>query len=123
MTEKAYSEMLYNVKGKSIIWKFVKSLEQPQIVHARCTNLVEKDNIFGQITVRFHTQQILAIYDRFGRLMHGSKFIPKDVLEYTVFEKHLANEYGTWKLHGKIIPDWQSIQSTPSKITYTEVDT
>jgi len=30
----------------------------------------------------------------------------KDVLEYIVFEKHIANEYGVWRIHGKIIPSW-----------------
>lgn len=48
----------------------------------------------------------MAIYDRFGRLMHGSEIIAKDVLEYVVFEKHIANEYGKWRIHAKIIPDW-----------------
>lgn len=38
--------------------------------------------------------------------MHGSEIIKKDVLEYVVFEKHLANLYGTWRMHAKIIPDW-----------------
>lgn len=38
--------------------------------------------------------------------MHGSEILAKDVLEYVVFEKHLANQYGTWRLHAKIIPDW-----------------
>lgn len=50
--------------------------------------------------------QILAIYDRFGRLIQGSEILRKDVLEYIVFEKHLANEYGIWRIHGKIIPPW-----------------
>lgn len=49
---------------------------------------------------------MLAIYDRFGRLMHGSEILPKDVLEYVVFERHMANQYGTWRLHAKIIPPW-----------------
>lgn len=91
---------------KTIHWKFVKSLEPPRLVHARCTDLITKENVFGQVTVRFHTQQILAIYDRFGRLMHGSEILAKDVLEYIVFEKHLSNEYGLWRLHEKIVPDW-----------------
>jgi large subunit ribosomal protein L45 len=43
---------------------------------------------------------------RFGRLIHGSEAVAKDVLEYCVFEKHLSNVYGTWRLHAKIIPDW-----------------
>lgn len=50
--------------------------------------------------------QLLAIYDRFGRLLHGSEILKKDVIEYIVFEKHLSNEYGTWRLHDKIIPTW-----------------
>lgn len=50
--------------------------------------------------------QILAIYDRFGRLIHGSEILAKDLLEYVVFEKYIANEYGRWRIHGKIIPDW-----------------
>nr|KAF6416484.1 mitochondrial ribosomal protein L45 [Molossus molossus] len=48
----------------------------------------------------------LAIYDRFGRLMYGQEDVPKDVLEYVVFEKHLTNPYGSWRMHGKIIPPW-----------------
>lgn len=38
--------------------------------------------------------------------MHGSEIIAKDVLEYVVFEKHISNEYGKWRIHEKIIPDW-----------------
>lgn len=50
--------------------------------------------------------QTLAIYDRFGRLMYGQEDVPKDVLEYVVFEKHLVNPYGSWRMHGKIVPPW-----------------
>jgi len=50
--------------------------------------------------------KILAIYDRFGRLAYGSEKLSKDCLEYVVFEKHIADEYGCWRLHGKILPDW-----------------
>lgn len=106
ITERAYPEIVHNVDQKTIRWRFVKSLEPARVVHARCTDVISKDNIFGQVTVRFHTQQILAIYDRFGRLMYGSETVAKDVLEYVVFEKHLSNEYGHWRIHDKIIPDW-----------------
>merc|ERR1719184_273018 len=98
-------------------WQFLKSLEAPRVVHARCTDVITKDNIFSQVTVRFHTQQILAVYDRFGRLMHGHPHVAKDVLEYVTFEKHLANYYGKWRLHGKIIPDWLSAQRPSSYLT------
>lgn len=50
--------------------------------------------------------QTLAIYDRFGRLMYGQEDVPRDVLEYVVFEKHLVNPYGSWRMHGKITPPW-----------------
>ena len=48
----------------------------------------------------------MAIYDRFGRLAYGSEKLAKDCLEYVVFEKHVADEYGCWRVHGKILPDW-----------------
>lgn len=65
----------------------------------------------------FTISQILAIYDRFGRLIHGSEIVAKDVLEYVVFEKHIANEYGRWRIHGKIIPDWLPPRE-PSRRTF-----
>lgn len=49
--------------------------------------------------------------------MHGSEILAKDVLEYVVFEKHVANEYGTWRIHDKIIPDWLPPKE-PSVKTY-----
>lgn len=69
--------------------------------------------------MRFHTQQLLAVYDRFGRLLYGSEAIAKDVLEYVVFEKHLANVYGKWRIHEKIIPDWMPPRD-PGLKTYIE---
>lgn len=103
-TEKVFPEMINNTKGKSIYWEFVKSLEPPHVVQVRCQDVISKSNVFAQVTVRFHTQQILAVYDRFGRLIHGNPYVAKDVLEYVVFEKHLADTYGKWRIHGKIIP-------------------
>jgi len=116
-TEKAYPEMIHMIKRKTIRWNFIKSLEPARVVHARHAEIVSKDNIFGQVTVRFHTQQQLAVYDRFGRLIHGSEAVAKDVLEYVVFEKHLSNIYGMWRLHSKIIPDWLPPKE-PGKLTY-----
>jgi len=60
----------------------------------------------NQIKLSVLSSQILAVYDRFGRLMYGDPDQPRDVLEYVVLEKHIANEYGQWRIHGKIIPDW-----------------
>lgn len=63
---------------------------------------------------------MLAIYDRFGRLFYGSETIAKDVLEYVVFEKHIVNEYGTWRLHAKIIPEWMPSREPMPKTTIVE---
>ena len=98
--------MMYQTRNKSVYWNFLKSLEPPMTVMVREQEVVTRGNTFAQITVRFHTQQILAVYDRFGRLIHGHPHVAKDVLEYVVFEKHLANLYGKWRLHSKIVPDW-----------------
>lgn len=117
VTERAYPEIRHNTRLTTIHWKFLQSLEPPRVVHARCTDIITKDNIFAQLTVRFHSQQVLAVYDRFGHLMHGSEILAKDVLEYVVFEKHLSNQYGQWRLHAKIIPDWMPPRD-PSLRTY-----
>jgi len=117
VTEKVYPEMLAGVQRKSMYWEFVKSLEPPRVVQVRCEDFLAEGNSFGQVTVRFNSQQILAVYDRFGRLIHGHPHVAKDVLEYVVFESHLANIYGKWRLHAKIIPDWLAAQRPSSRIT------
>ncbi|XP_034544915.1 39S ribosomal protein L45, mitochondrial [Notolabrus celidotus] len=106
VTERCYPEMTRGNRYKSIRWRFIESLELPKVVHARCPDMVTKGNMYGQVTVRMHSKQTLAIYDRFGRLMLGSDEQPKDVLEYLVIERHLVNPYGRWRLHGKIVPSW-----------------
>ncbi|KAH9368270.1 hypothetical protein HPB48_013465 [Haemaphysalis longicornis] len=122
VTEHCYPIMMKNIERKTLRWQFVRSLEPPRAVHIRCTDMVSKENLFGQITMRFHSQQAseqaaqhateltLAVYDRFGRLMYGSEAMIKDVLEYVVFEKHISNVYGVWRVHSKIIPQWQPVK-------------
>ncbi|KAI0233971.1 putative 39S ribosomal protein L45, mitochondrial [Lamellibrachia satsuma] len=106
VTEKAYPEMIHKLDKKTLRWEFIKSLEPPRVVHLRTTHLISKENMYAQVTVRLHTQQTLALYDRFGRLMYGGENLVKDCLEYVVYEKHLSDEYGRWRVHGKIIPTW-----------------
>ncbi|XP_054635620.1 39S ribosomal protein L45, mitochondrial [Dunckerocampus dactyliophorus] len=106
VTERCYPEMTRGNRYKTLRWRFVESLEAPRVVHARCPDMVTKGNLYGQVTVRMHSRQILAIYDRFGRLMLGSEEQAKDVLEYLVIERHLVNPYSRWRLHGKIVPSW-----------------
>ncbi len=44
--------------------------------------------------------------------MLGSEKLAKDCLEYVVFENHLADTYGRWRIHGKIFPDWMPPRHT-----------
>lgn len=50
VTEKAYPEFRHNAHCKTIRWKFLESLEPPRVVHARCTDVVSKENIYGQVS-------------------------------------------------------------------------
>ncbi|KAF0773018.1 putative 39S ribosomal protein L45, mitochondrial [Aphis craccivora] len=112
-----WQEMVHNIDSKTLRWSFIKSIEPPRVVHARVTDVITQDNLFAQITVRFHTKQTLSVFDRFGRLIFGSDVIAKDVLEYVVFEKHIVNQYGMWRIHGKIIPDWMPPKE-PAPVTH-----
>lgn len=97
-----------NVNNKTIVWNLIQFLEAPRIVQIRGQDLMDRSNLFAQVTIRLYTQQTLAVYDRFGRLMHGSESTVKDVLEYVVFEKHITNPNSNWRIHGKIIPEWSA---------------
>lgn len=48
----------------------------------------------------------VALYDRFGRLLLGTEHEAKPVLEYVVFENHIASADGVWRLHDKVYPEW-----------------
>lgn len=106
VSEKAYPELTHGLDLKTLRWSFVGSIEPPRVVHVRVTDMMSKENLYAQVTVRLFTQQCLAIYDRFGRLMYGSEHLVKDILEYVVFENHISNLYGQWRIHSKIIPEW-----------------
>ena len=119
VTEKAYPLMTFGLETKTFRWNFIESIEPARVVHVRTTDMMSKDNMYGQVTVRFHSKQTLALYDRFGRLMYGSEELIKDVLEYVVFEKHISDIYGLWRVHDKIIPKWMP-QREPVIKTYVK---
>ncbi|XP_015789029.1 probable 39S ribosomal protein L45, mitochondrial [Tetranychus urticae] len=121
VTEKAYPEMTRYVDHKTLRWKLIKSNEPPRVVHVRNIDGQEAGAQFGQVTVRFNTAQTLAIYDSFGRLIYGDEAVVKNVIEYVVFENHLSNVYGKWRIHGKIIPDWLP-SSSPISQTFVKPD-
>lgn len=51
--------MIHNIQNKTLRWSFIKSIEPARVVHARVTDIITQDNLFAQITVRFHTQQVI----------------------------------------------------------------
>ena len=120
VTDSCLPKMLYNCELKTIKWQYLKSIDLPRVV-----NIKTEDNqgiAFGQVTVRFHSQQMLAVYDRFGRLVSGSEAIIKDVLEYIVFENRISSTNGVWRLHDKIIPDWMKKSECPSETMIKSVE-
>jgi large subunit ribosomal protein L45 len=54
--------MVHGLETKTIRWKFVQSLEAPRVVHVRTTEIMSKDNLYAQVTVRFHSQQVGGIH-------------------------------------------------------------
>lgn len=66
VTERVYPEVLHNIDRKTLRWRYIKEVEYPRVVHARITDVITKENMFAQITVRFHSQQVL---DRHRKLI------------------------------------------------------
>lgn len=96
-----------DVENGSVRFELHSVVEPSRVVAVRCfDNPPKSGNDIAQITVRMHTKQTLALYDRFGSLILGSESEPKDVVEYVVFENHIAVVDGEWRLHGKIYPRW-----------------
>jgi len=119
VTESCYPKMWFANKFKTVRWKWVEALEPTQVVHVVTREMLSKSNIYAQITVRMHSKQTLAVYDRFGRLSYGDEKLAKNVLEYVVFEKHMTNMYGVWRVHDKIVPEW-SEPKMPILKTYVQ---
>ena len=47
-----------NLKFKTLKWELVEDLEPPVIKNLVTREMASKKEIFGQITVRFHTKQV-----------------------------------------------------------------
>ncbi|KAL7674123.1 hypothetical protein ACOME3_000403 [Neoechinorhynchus agilis] len=118
ITEHCYGKLIPPLERKSVVWSLEEPLEPPRIVHARVGDMLSGKIVIGQITVRMFTQQRLAIFDRFGRLLAGNPDELQDILEYIVFERMLSNRYSTWRMHDKIVPDWVKAKSHRSNRTF-----
>ncbi|XP_068749732.1 large ribosomal subunit protein mL45-like isoform X1 [Montipora capricornis] len=100
------------IPDKNIHWRFVSAVSRPKVVHVRANPVEEKTNVFAQATVRIHSKQVFAIKDKHGRHVKGSDKQVKEVVDYVVFERHLTNKYGKWRVCGKLFP--QPLRQKPS---------
>lgn len=50
--------MYYNFKFKTVRWQWVEALEEPVVKHIVTRELMSKDAVFAQVTVRFHSRQV-----------------------------------------------------------------
>uniref|UniRef100_A0A915BE17 Large ribosomal subunit protein mL45 n=1 Tax=Parascaris univalens TaxID=6257 RepID=A0A915BE17_PARUN len=117
ITEHAFVKMWPDVENGSVVWEMVEQKEPSRVVAIRCSDSPYKSgNDIAQLTVRMHTVQKLAIYDKFGRLILGSEVEPKIAVEYVVFENHIASLDGAWRLHDKVYPRWIQPKQ-PARIT------
>ena len=46
----------------------------------------------------------MAVKDKHGRRIKGSDKEAREVIDYVVFERHLSNKYGKWRVCGKLFP-------------------
>src|SRR6218665_169687 len=51
-------EMTWKLENKSFRWNYVELLEPPRVVHVRTTEMLSKENLYAQVTVRFMTKQV-----------------------------------------------------------------
>ncbi|CAF0961037.1 unnamed protein product [Adineta ricciae] len=116
VTPGSLAEMGRGLRYKTLRWKWIEEIEPSYVVAIKSGEIL-KGMTMAQVTVRMHSKQICAIYDRFGRLMYGNETTPKDVLEYVVFERVLTFPYSQWRVHSKILPAWLP-QSDPLLYTF-----
>jgi large subunit ribosomal protein L45 len=97
--------MSRGLRYKTLRWKWIEEIEPSYVVAIKSGEIL-KGMTMAQVTIRMHSKQTCAIYDRFGRLMFGNETVPKDILEYVIFERVLTFPYSQWRVHSKIIPSW-----------------
>ena len=61
------------------------------LVNLQCECTLSRPLLFMTGLCLFDSDFCKLYSPRFGRLIHGSETIAKDVLEFVVFEKHLSN--------------------------------
>jgi large subunit ribosomal protein L45 len=105
MSENAYQSVRREFSDKSLVWKFVKEVERPRIVHARIIPVLTKENLFAQVTVRVNAAQIFGVQHRFGKLIRGNDKTERNVIDYVVVERHIVEPSSSWRICGKVAPE------------------
>lgn len=60
----------------------------------------------------YFSLKVMAIKDKHGRHIKGSDKEVREVVDYVVFERHLTNKYGKWRVCGKLFPQLPRKQNT-----------
>lgn len=94
----------FNNPASKVHWQFVKQLYRPRIVAAQVAAVEDKKDLYAQITVKMDSEQIIAVKDRYGRVIKGDVKIPKRMIDIIVFEQHIADPKSTWRICGKLAP-------------------
>ncbi|KAH8547753.1 hypothetical protein BGW37DRAFT_432020 [Umbelopsis sp. PMI_123] len=108
-----YSNLKNQLKTRSNVtwdWQYHGEVEAPKIVCVRCmgTSGFSKTGFsVGQVTVRMHTKQSMAVYDKKNRLIAGDPHKIQNVREYVVFQRALTDPEDVWKVYGKVAPTEQ----------------
>ena len=50
--------MTKGLSTKTLRWKYIETIEPPRVVKVRAANLLEDNNYYGQVTVKFHSKQV-----------------------------------------------------------------
>jgi len=53
--------MTWKLEKKSFRWKYLEALEAPRVVHVRTTEMLSKENLYAQVTVRLLTRQVTSL--------------------------------------------------------------
>ncbi|KAL1915394.1 uncharacterized protein VTP21DRAFT_6852 [Calcarisporiella thermophila] len=101
-----YATLKNSIKHRpagTYVWKLHDNIEPPRIVSVRCLAEGYGRGGFslGQVIVRLHTKQSMAVYDK-RRLIGGDPNAPKELLEYIVFQRVISDPESTWRIYGKV---------------------
>ena len=67
--------MMHNTDKVSMYWDLIEYLEEPKVLQVRAEEIILKDNIFTQVTVRFFTKQVSQVLGKVA--LNQTRNVPK----------------------------------------------